>query len=65
MLFRWLMDKLSQRELEIWAVMVWAIWNVRNKYYFEHIQTHPKSILDGALGFLQEYQRLVAAQSSN
>ena len=59
------MDKLSQQELERWAVMAWEIWNARNKYYFEHIQTHPKSILDGALGFLREYQRLIATQTSN
>ena len=70
MLFRRLVDKLSQQELErwammIWAMMIWAIWNAWNKYYFEHIQIHPKTILNGALGFLQEYQRLVADQSSN
>ena len=34
MLFRWLMDKLSQQELERWAVMAWEIWNARNKYLF-------------------------------
>ena len=65
MLFRWLMDKLSQQELERWAVTVWAIWNAQNKYHFEHIQIQPKSILDGALGFLREYQRLIATQTSN
>ena len=52
MLFRWLMDKLSTQELERWAVTAWAIWNARNKYYFEHIQIQPESILDGALSFL-------------
>ena len=51
MLFRWFIDKLSQLELEIWAVIAWAIWNAWNKFYFEHIQTHPKSIFDGAIGF--------------
>ena len=65
MLFRWLMDKLSKQELERWTVTAWAIWNARNKYNFEHIQIQPKTILDGALGFLQEYQHLVSAQSSN
>ena len=65
MLFRWLIDKLSQLELERWAVIAWAIWNTWNKFYFELIQTHPKSIFDGAIGFLQEYQRLVAAQTNN
>lgn len=65
MLFHWLIDRLPQQELEQWAVTTWAIWNARNKYYFEHIQIHPKSIPDGAISFLQEYQRLVAAQSHN
>ena len=65
MLFRWLMDKHTQQEMERWAVMASVIWNAQNKYYFEHIQTHPKSILNGALGSLQEYQILIAAQSSN
>ena len=31
------MDKLTQQDLKRWAVMAWAIWNARNKYYFEHI----------------------------
>ena len=65
MLFRWLIDKLLQQELERWGVIAWTIWNAQNKFYFEHIQTHPKSIFDGALGFLLEYQRLVAAQTNN
>ena len=51
-LFRALVEKLSVVELERWAVISWAIWNARNKYYFENIQTHPKEILSGALGFL-------------
>ena len=52
MLFRWLTDKLTQQELERWAVTAWVIWNAQNKYYFEHVQTYPKSILNGALGSL-------------
>ena len=36
---------------------VLAIWSsARNKFYFEKFQAHPRSILDGALGFLDEYQ---------
>ena len=61
-LFRMLVDRLSTPELERWAVTSWAIWNARNKFYFERVQSHPKSILDGAIGFLQEYQKLVEAQ---
>ena len=62
LLFQMLEEKLPLVELERWAVMTWAIWNARNKYYFEKTQTHPKEILSGALGFLQEYQMLMAAQ---
>ena len=61
MLLRCLLDKLPQQELERWVVTAWVIWNARSKFYFEHIQTHPKVILDGAFGYLQEYQKLVAA----
>ena len=60
-----MVDKLPQPEMERWAVTLWATWNTRNKFYFERIQTHPKSILDGALGFLDEYQRLVVALRSS
>lgn len=52
----WMMvDRLALHDLEKWAVTSWAIWNARNKYYFERIQIHPKEILNGALGFLHEY----------
>ena len=37
--------------------MSWQlIWSAWNKFYFEKFQAHPRSILDGALGFLDEYQ---------
>ena len=62
LLFRALVEKLYIVELERWAVITWAIWNARNKYYLEKVQTHPKEILSGALGFLQEYQTFMAAQ---
>ena len=43
----------------------WVIWNTRKKFYFERIQQHPKIILDGAIGFLEEYRRLCASQNRN
>ena len=58
LLFRTLLDGLSKTDLERWAVTSWAIWNARNKFYFEKTQSHPKDILNGALGYLQEYQKL-------
>ena len=57
-----LVQRLSTLELEKWAMVSWGIWNARNKVYFERVQAHPKSILDGAIGFLHEYQDLMAAQ---
>ena len=47
------------------GMVSWAIWNARNKFYFERIQQHPKIILDVAIGFLEEYQRLCALQNRN
>ena len=57
-LFQQLQLKLDQHELERWAVTTWAIWNARNRIYFEHFQTHPKVILELASGLVTEYQRL-------
>ena len=40
----------------------WVIWNARNKLHFEKTQVPPKVIFDGAVGFLEEYQKLMIAQ---
>ena len=40
----------------------WVIWNARNKPHFEKTQVPPKVILDGPVGFLEEYQKLMIAQ---
>ena len=32
------MSKLDINELEVWAILAWAIWNARNKFYFERVQ---------------------------
>ena len=37
LLSKQMQSKLSKIELERWAVTAWAIWNARNKYYFEKI----------------------------
>ena len=57
--------KLSQQELEKWAVTAWAIWTARNKFYFQHYQTHPKVIADMACGLLEKYQRLMDTHGQN
>ena len=65
LLFKTLVQRLSKTDLEKWAVVSWGIWNARNKVYFERVQTHPKTILAGPVGFLQEYQNLTNAQRNN
>ena len=49
-------DGFGQPYVECWVVMSWEIWNARNKFYFEKFKAHPRSILNGALGFFDEYQ---------
>lgn len=62
LLFCLLQDKLEQRVLGIWAVIGQALWSACNKFYFEKIQLQPRAIVDGALAFLIEYQRLMDTQ---
>nr|POF11762.1 hypothetical protein CFP56_56743 [Quercus suber] len=54
----------TKKELELWAKMTWAIWNARNKAYFEKVQTQPKVILDVALALLVTYQMLSTTQAN-
>ena len=65
-LFQTMITRLNQQELESWAVIVWAVWNARNKFYFEKTQLQPRHIYDydGALGLLTDYQHLMAAQTT-
>ena len=65
LLFKTLVQRLFMKELEIWAVVSWGIWNARNRIYLERVQPHPKAILVGAVGFLQEYQNLNNAQRNS
>ena len=48
--------------LDRWAITAWSIWNARNCYYFKHVQSQPQWIMESAVGLLNEYQTLVAAQ---
>lgn len=64
-LFRMLVDQLPRLELDRWATISWALWNARSKHYFEQVQQHPKVILEGALSFLAENQRVLAAMKNS
>ena len=48
-------DRLNKHELERWAVVVWAIWGARNKFYFERAQLQPEDIVKGANSMLTEF----------
>ena len=61
-LFQLLVDRLECDELKKWAMVSWALWTARNKFYFERTQWHPKRILGEALGYLREYHRLCNSQ---
>ena len=64
-LFRMLQNRLDRSDIEVWAITAWALWNAKNKFYFERVQMHPKVIADGALALLTEYQRLMEARTSH
>ena len=61
-LFGMLVEKLTRKELEQWATISWAVWNARNKVYFEKIQPQPKVIVEGALAALDTYQWVSISQ---
>ena len=43
-----MMTRLTTSELETWAMVSWSIWNARNKFHFEQVQTPPCVIFKGA-----------------
>lgn len=61
LLDRQMLDRLPKKELETWAMTVWSLRNARNKFHFEHIQTHPMMIVRRASSLLEEYRRHMAA----
>ena len=59
-----MMTRLTTSELETWAMFSWSIWNARNKFLFEQVQTPPCVIFKGASSLLEEYKRLTGASSN-
>lgn len=57
-LARQMEDKLTGKEMEVWAMVAWSIWNARNRFYFEKKQSQPGDILHSAMSLIQDYQRL-------
>ena len=50
-------------DLEKWAMVCWAIWNVRNQFLFKQYQTHPSRILNAATTLLIDQQQPTLWQS--
>ena len=44
MLAQQMMGRLDRKELEVWSITAWSIWNARNRVQFKHVQTHPIDI---------------------
>ncbi|KAL0003905.1 hypothetical protein SO802_011466 [Lithocarpus litseifolius] len=63
-LFRSMTDRLPPTDGQRWATTSWTVRNAGSKFYFDKVQVHPSVILQGALGFLDEYQKLMSAQTS-
>ena len=61
LLTRQMIGRLPKKELEVWAIISWSLWNARNKFHFEQVQIHPAGIHRGAMAFLEEYQRHMVA----
>ena len=57
-LARQMEEKLPKKDLEVWAMVSWSIWNARNRFHFEEKQSMPCDILHGVTTLLQEYQGL-------
>ena len=53
-----MMGRLDRKELKVWSITAWSIWNARNHVRFKHVQTHPTDIYKQASELLEEYQRL-------
>ena len=47
-------DNFAGKNLELFAITAWSIWNARNRFYFEQVQAHPKYIFNSAMGLLEE-----------
>ncbi|KAK9993090.1 hypothetical protein SO802_022793 [Lithocarpus litseifolius] len=61
LLTRQMIGRLPKKELEVWAMISWSLWNAHNKFHFEQVRTHLAGIHHGAMAFLEEYQRHMAA----
>ena len=58
MLARHKVHRLGGKDLELWPITSWSLWNARNRFQFKHVQTHPCEIFKQADSLLEEYQRL-------
>lgn len=54
-----MVDRLAVKELELWAMISWSLWNPKNRLF--SLKSQPAVILRGATSLLEEYQWLALA----
>ena len=54
-----MMERLSKKEFETWTMVVWSLWNARNRMHFRQSQPHHIEILKQAIDLMEEYQKLI------
>uniref|UniRef100_A0A2N9GD29 Reverse transcriptase domain-containing protein n=1 Tax=Fagus sylvatica TaxID=28930 RepID=A0A2N9GD29_FAGSY len=49
---------LKKEEVENWAVVAWSLWNARNRWIHEGVQSSLESIVDRGVSLLRDYKRV-------
>ena len=49
---------LKKEEVEIWAVVAWSLWNARNRWIHEGVQSSLEFIVDKGVSLLRDYKRV-------
>ena len=56
LLTRQMLERLSSKEFELWAMIAWSLWNACNRVQFWSTQSHPEEIFKQAMSLMEEYQ---------
>ena len=49
---------LKKEVVENWAVVAWSLWNARNRWIHEGVQSSLESIVDRGVSLLHDYKRV-------
>ena len=59
LLMRQMLERLSSKEFELWAMVTWSLWNAHNKVQSRNAQSHLEEIFKQAMSLMEEYHKLV------